>query len=549
MGKSDFELHTLDHVPSPDEEEIILAHTGLPDQWEGMDNSPVEHEELKAWYCFGWAETGYSAIGTAIYLPLVIENLAATSSFERDDLTKPCNTSVPSYSCAVQVGSLWLDPSSFFFYCTTISVIGQIILYISMGSLADFGGLRKFFLLLFSVIAIGFGLGNLVIITPSLFWLAALFFIFGNMAYGASSIFHYAWVPLLARNHPEMIAARESTSLSAKEKHVISDRLTNHISTRGFVWQYVSAVLQLSVAAAIAFFMQDGRPYGLTSTYGLQIGVAFASFWFLVCLYPVVKSLKPRPGPPLPKGENPAFVSIKAIGNAFRKCRKLKNLFFFLIGWCLYSDGFSTLISVSILYGQTELGINQIQLILAGIEVPLVAGIGNLFWNWFQRRYNITTRKLLLIQAVMYAVLPCYGILGFWAPFGLKYKFEFFILAAYHGFLLGGTQSTCRSLFAALLPPGFESEFFSLYAITDKGSAWVGPLVVGAIRDAASANPEGRKRFPFVFLFVVMVIPIYFFWLVDVEEGLNEGKEYSKKQMMKVLHGVDEDKVKQDAGH
>eukprot|EP00960_Hanusia_phi_P014924 441759-Hanusia_phi.AAC.2 len=36
-------------------------------------------------------------------------------------------------------------------------------------------------------------------------------------------------------------------------------------------------------------------------------------------------------------------------------------------------------------------------------------------------------------------------------------------------------------MFADLTVPGKEAEFFALFEITDKGSSWLGPLVVGEI--------------------------------------------------------------------
>jgi len=56
-------------------------------------------------------------------------------------------------------------------------------------------------------------------------------------------------------------------------------------------------------------------------------------------------------------------------------------------------------------------------------------------------------------------------------------------LSAVFGFVLGGLSSFCRSIFGELVPPGFETAFYSLYAITDKGSSVFGPAIVGLITD------------------------------------------------------------------
>lgn len=103
----------------------------------------------------------------------------------------------------------------------------------------------------------------------------------------------------------------------------------------------------------------------------------------------------------------------------------------------------------------------------SAIIVPLFAGLGNLLWIWIQKRFKLTTRQVLILQSAIYALLPLYGILGFFVEkgtlFGLQNANEIPILGMVHGLLLGATQSSCRVMFSELVPQGQESEFFGLY--------------------------------------------------------------------------------------
>ena len=56
---------------------------------------------------------------------------------------------------------------------------------------------------------------------------------------------------------------------------------------------------------------------------------------------------------------------------------------------------------------------------------------------------------------------------------------DFFIAAAMVAIVMGGSQALTRSLFAQLIPPGKEAEYFSIYEVSDKGTSWVSPLVFG----------------------------------------------------------------------
>ena len=104
-------------------------------------------------------------------------------------------------------------------------------------------------------------------------------------------------------------------------------------------------------------------------------------------------------------------------------------------------------------------------------------------------------------------------------------------LSAIYGFVLGGLSSHCRSLFGELIPSGSEAAFYALYAITDKGSSVFGPAIVGAITDR-----YGEIRPAFVFLVVLIFIPLPLMLLVDVDRGKRDGAEMAKE-----LEGKDGD--------
>ena len=97
-------------------------------------------------------------------------------------------------------------------------------------------------------------------------------------------------------------------------------------------------------------------------------------------------------------------------------------------------------------------------------------------------------------------------------------------LGAIYGFVLGGLSSHCRSLFGELIPPGSEAAFYALYAITDKGSSVFGPAIVGAITDR-----YGEIRPAFVFLAVLIFIPLPLMLLVDVDRGRKDAAKMAKE--------------------
>jgi len=55
----------------------------------------------------------------------------------------------------------------------------------------------------------------------------------------------------------------------------------------------------------------------------------------------------------------------------------------------------------------------------------------------------------------------------------------FWIASIAVALVLGGTQALSRSLFSLTIPKGKEAEYFSLYEIGDKGTAWLAPAIFG----------------------------------------------------------------------
>jgi MFS transporter, UMF1 family len=482
---------------------------------------PTTDEELLGFYSFGWASEGFGALATAVFFPIVMEEMAATAGIQHRNHTIPCDKSEDGYKCDIKIGSWYFDTSSAIFFATTVSVLIQFFLFISLGSIADHGSNRKSFLMATGYLSAIIGASIILVTNIKSFWTAISIYILSNVFYGATFVFYYAYTPILIRNHPEVLEAEGTVSFD-----LVKERVGNKISGNGFLYGYIASVIQLVLASGFVLLTGDWSRWNFPSVYGLQIGIAFSCVWQLIFMSQYTQRyLKSRPGPPLPPGENYVIYSYKTLYSTLSKARELTDLFKFLLGWFLFSDAISTIGTVSILYFQTELGVSQSGLIGAAILAPFAAGFGNYAWNRIQQKFKMPTERLLLLQTVMYCALPVYGLLGFFTTKGslfLQSKWEIYPLAMYHGFLLGASQSSCRVLFSYLLPPGHESEFFGLYELTDKGSAWIGPLVVGAIGEI------GDKRHSFWFLLVMLLFPIFIFNSINVEKGKRDAIKFIK---------------------
>lgn len=118
-------------------------------------------------------------------------------------------------------------------------------------------------------------------------------------------------------------------------------------------------------------------------------------------------------------------------------------------------------------------------------------------------------------------LIPCYALIGVFSDqFGLVHKWEAYLMAC-TGFLFGPIMSFGKVLFAEIIPEGSESEFFALAAIVDRGSSWIGPILVGAVTNAINIR-YGMASISILFL--LGLPPLY---MVDVKKGIKDARAYA----------------------
>ncbi|KAI8805773.1 autophagy-related protein 22-like protein [Cladochytrium replicatum] len=507
---------------------------------------PTTKKERVSWFAYDWANHGISSAVTVFALPLFLDYLAfhagsgypapvlgpGDSAGKLPDFAALTAANATWYqfgSCIAGNSSLPLTDQAYYDRCvvpwaggyirattwtlnvTSISVACQAFFYITLGSLADHGGLRKRLLLIFTYIGVAASL-LLLIPTPETYWLAAVFLVLMNIGYGTSLVLYVAYLPLLAEADPRTLSlSPEDKADVAKYQHKVED-VTNILSSTAFATAYLAGTFLAAVSGGMIILL--GTPLGY------KVSIVICGVWWGFFAIPLMLNVKERAGPPLPKGEFFATYSWKQLFKTLYNIPKLPRLFWFLLCWWIYSDSFGSLASLAVLFAQSELKLSSLIISTLVIIAPFGAAIGNTVTILIQRRVGASAKSTLMGLLAVYGIACCYGLVGLSpnVPIGFKnpkWWYEMPVFAFVHGFLLGPTQSYSRVVFSELIPPGRETEFFSIYAITDKGSSWIGPLIVGALNQAG-----GTLRLSFVYFVTAFLIPIpILFFLVDMVKG------------------------------
>jgi len=277
-----------------------------------------------------------------------------------------------------------------------------------------------------------------------------------------------------------------------------------------------------TIIHGIAFYYYN--PDAIYDTRALAACLLYAGLWWLILTWIGIGcNMRSYPGEPLPR-RNIIALSLKRIGGTLRKVKELPHLWKFMLGYFFWSDGMSTLNYGATLFMVEEINMGGAEIGTCFLLLNITAAVGNIAAHRVQVRYDLTSLQMFwfpLVSLVFYCLYPVIGFnksLGF----GLITKPEMYIYTSIYGVLVGIIQSYGRVVTSNLIPLNAESEIFSLYEITDKGSSWLGPLIVGVL------NQAGNMRYAFIYGVWAFAITIPIVWTVDMQEGRLQAERQEK---------------------
>ncbi|KAK4890618.1 hypothetical protein LTR27_010657 [Elasticomyces elasticus] len=537
---------------------------GRAPRYDGEDVSPTTDRETRGWYCIGLAAEVFAVCGVGSFAPVALEQLARETGVLRSDGITPC-IAPPASEVSTRLlrlaireatddgGQCMIHPlgretstASFAMYTFSIAVLMQALVLISFSPMADYGTYRKRLLLAFAFTGSSASMA-FIFVWPGIYLLGSVFVIIAVVCLGSSFVLLNSYLPLLAANHPSVSKDAQARSTSPRidqfgRATVINAtspalKLSTEISSKGVGLGYAAAVsvqilcILLLVSLKKANFTSESTPLRFVL---LLVGLCWAGLTIPGALW-----LRNRPGPSLRistpwKTRLPlAFQYIafawSSVWKTVKTAAKLRQTWVFLIAWFLLSDAIATVSGTAILFARTELHMSTIAIALLSITVTLSGIAGAFLWPHISRRFKLQTHSTIIACMIMLEIVPFYGMIGFlpfvkaWGVGGLQQAWEIYPLGFVFGFVMGGLSSYCRAFYGEIIPPGSEAAFYALYAITDKGSSAVGPAIVGAIVDRT-----GTIRPAFIFLAVLIALPIPLVYIVDVKKGHTDAVALSK---------------------
>lgn len=489
--------------------------------------------QLLGWYATSFAAEPFLVSAVATYIPIFLEQLARNNAVWAIDHRTPCMSvptddpglgpvPVPPPACVVKVLLWYIDTSSLPLYTFSVSVLVQTLVVISITGLADRGAHRKRLLVTFAVV----GAASVILmslISAKHYYIAALLAIIGNAAFGAVSVCANSYLPGLVDDFVGEESRRRQAAFDryygacAELETPSRTQVSARISGRGVAIGYLAALFMQMFTMLLVLKFRG--PEG--STRALQLVIGIIGLWWLVFQIPVVKYLKSNRSSPHTIVASTFAEDIgygwKSLAITVGKASELQDVCVFLLGWFVISDAITTINSTAVLFARGNLQMNTPALAAIGLCTIISGIIGSLVIG--RIKFKNPASSIVTI-ALVAAVIPLYGVLGFFTPWlGLRKPWEMYLMASWFGLALGGLNTVCRSVFSLMIPRGHETMFFALFSVTDKGSSILGPAVTGLITDKTH-----NIRYTFYFLLFMTLLAAFVFSKLNVERGIRESR-------------------------
>ena len=315
--------------------------------------------------------------------------------------------------------------NSIILLCNGISFAIQIVVFLILGSYADFGSFRPNILIVLSIIAWALGFGWLGVHTENKWRTGLGLYIVGLIAYQLCLTYWTAAFPGLARNtrHIREKAQQFEAGEISREEYDFADSMKrNELSNVAFYVQSMGEIVILAVIVGVMFGVKV-QVSQANNNWGLSVLIAFASGIWLLLAIPWFILEKRRPGQD--PGMNIVIAGFWQLYRAVTQIWRLKQSLAYLIGYFLLGDSLNTTVTV-IATLQNEIvayeTLTLTYLLIVGIAAQALGIFA--FWN-IQKRFGLSTKTMFNCVAFGIILLDGWGMIGNWTnKFGFHNAWE-----------------------------------------------------------------------------------------------------------------------------
>jgi UMF1 family MFS transporter len=374
--------------------------------------NPFKNRKILSWCMFDFANSSYSAVIASVVFPVYYAGKIVGNEAGLGDLW---------WGRAVSLSMVFVAVSSPF-----------------LGGIADYGGIRKRFLFIYTVLCVA-SVAFFSVLEPGMIFTGFILAVLANIGMEGGLVFYNSFLPEIAEREYQ-----------------------GRVSSWGYALGYAGSILSLLAALPLV-------------TKGL-----FGETWLMVAVFFMFFSIPAFLYLPPDKKRREVISGAAASGlsytwKTFREIWKKRDSRRFLIAFLIYEDGVNTVIVFSSIFAATTFGMGPPEIIALYIFVQMTALAGAAI---MARRVDLRGPKhVVSVSLILWILVAFFAFIA-------KEKLHFWLIAGVAGLGLGTVQAASRAFFAQFIPDGHESEYFGVYSLVGKSSAIAGPLIFGYLSTA-----------------------------------------------------------------
>lgn len=248
----------------------------------------------------------------------------------------------------------------------------------------------------------------------------------------------------------------------------------DHVSAKGFSYGYIGSVILQIICF---FFVLKPEWFGIEdASFPARFSFLLVGVWWLSFsqvtfrkLPNATRSSKNQRTGIVRKG----FLELKKV---WLEIRALKSLKRYLMAFFFYAMGVQTIMLVAAAFGEKVLHLGVSKLIITILLIQLIAIGGAYFISWLASKIGNINVLILLVSIWITICITAFFI---------NSEMQFYTMAIFVGFVMGGIQSLSRSTFSKMIPTESEdhTSFFSFYDVTEKLAIVLGLFSFGLVEE------------------------------------------------------------------
>ena len=438
-----------------------------------------------SWALFDWANQPYfTLITTFIFAPYFATHIVGD---------------------AVRGQELWGYSQAIAGLC--IAVLSPV-----MGAMADAAGPRKPWIVCFQLICVvacaGLWMAMPGATDTNLVWIIGLVVI-SSLGAEFATVFNNAMLPgLVARSE------------------------LGRLSGQAWALGYLGGLLSLAFILG-CFSLPDAPLFGLDKINHEHDRIVgpFSAVWMVVFVLPLLL-FTPDAMPSGISRRQAASKGLRHLASTLREVSHYHNIMLFLLARMTYFDGLSAVFAFGGIYAAGSFGWTTTDLGIFGIILTIFAAVGAFIGGWLDDRIG---SKRTILYAVVGLIIATIGIVSiaveglgtdgrrdtvlFFIQYAQPTPAEgmfttlseqlFLVFGIMIGVFSGPAQAASRTMISRLAPIEKIGEFYGLYALSGKATAFVAPFAVAAVTGFTQSQRYGvAVILVFLILGLLLMLPV-----------------------------------------